>query len=418
VKLKIFWCKVNKYYTDKWMNSEYLRDKSWVFIATCVVTDKAKKKWLKFVKDEVKNLKKSEKVYLSWCWVLINWKIQTNFYELYPELKEYEKVIEILGEKPINESPHPNPLPKWEGTWKKINLPKNLFTKKFVLIQSWCDNYCTFCLTILKRWKHFFRKKEEILKDIIEFEKDWWKEIVLTWINLWAWGLKNTNDYKKSKFDELLKYILENSKISRIRISSLWPEFINDKCLVLFENKRINPHFHFSIQSWSTNILKKMNRNYNWDYVKNILIKTKNIQRNDNVSVSLWADIIVWFPWETVKDFEDTYNLVKDVEIQKVHAFTFSAHKIWETVPAWSFPNKIDEKTKKERLKKLNDLSEKIRENFISFQKWKIFEVLIESTKNWNFKGWTKNYIEANQENFEIISWNIKRKEVVIWRLR
>ena len=407
MKLKIFWCKVNKYYADKWMNSEYLTDKSWIFIATCVVTDNAKKKWIKFVKDEVKNLIKNEMVFISWCWVLKKWKIQNDFFDLYPDLKDFESKIEILGESPKEEILNNN-----------LNLPKNLFTKKFVLIQSWCDNYCTYCLTIIKRWKHFFRKKEEILNDIIEFEKKWWKEVVLTWINLWAWWLKNTNDYKKSRLNELLEYILKNSKIPRIRISSLGPEFVNNKCLEIFKNSRIYPHFHFSVQSWSTNILKKMNRNYDWDYVKNIIIKTKSIKRDDELSISIWVDVIVWFPWESKKDFEDTYNLVKDLEIQKVHTFPFSSHKIWERIPAWSFPNQIEEKIKKERLKKLNGLSEKIRDEFIFSQKWKIFEVLIESTKNWKFKGWTQNYIEANQDNFEIISWKIKRNEVVVWKLK
>jgi len=429
VKIKIFWCKVNKYYTDKWINSNYLKNKTWIFVATCVVTDKAKRKWVKFVKDETKKLKSSwEKIFISWCWAFKHWKVQNNFFNLYPELKEFENKIELLGEEPSNisnstlieekTSPQPSPLEERELKQNSPILTRgrtNLFTKKFILIQSWCDNFCSYCLTVIKRWKHFSRNKKDILKEILDFEKNWWKEIVLTWINLWAWWLENTNDFENSKLWELLEYLILNTKIKRIRISSLWPEFIDEKCLELFKNKRIYPHFHYSVQSWSTKVLKKMNRHYSWGYLKTLLLKTKNIKREDWINISIWADIIVWFPWETEIDFLDTYNLVKEVWIQKVHAFPFSAHKYWESVAAWFFPKQIEEKTKKERLEKLNKLSKKIRNDFILSQKWKTLEVLIESVKNWNWKWWTQNYIEANNNNFEIISWEIKRNEIVIW---
>jgi tRNA A37 methylthiotransferase MiaB len=67
LRYKIFGCKTNKYYTDEWLSSEYLQDKSGVFIASCVVTDKAKSKWLKYALRELQNLKGDDKVYLSGC---------------------------------------------------------------------------------------------------------------------------------------------------------------------------------------------------------------------------------------------------------------------------------------------------------------------------------------------------------------
>jgi len=410
VEIKVFWCKVNKYYTDKWINSEYLKNKKWYFIATCAVTDKAKLKWIKFVKDIAKELyweklNYEKKIYITWCSAIKDWNVQENFFEIYSELEEYKDIIEILKEDP-NEKEN-----------IKINIPKSLYTKKFILIQWWCDSFCSFCLTVIKRWRHFSRTKEEILEEILDFEKNWWKEIVLTWINLWAWWLKNTNEVWKSRLAEILQYILDNSNIKRIRISSLGPEFVDEKCLKFFKNTRIYPHFHYSVQSWSSKILKSMRRHYDWEYIKDILIKTKNLKRDDKVDISLWADIIVWFPWEDENDFIDTFNLVKEVWIQKVHAFPFSWHKIWETVPAWWYPNQIDDKVKKQRMQELTKLTDSIREEFIKSQAWKTLEVLIESVKNWNWKWWTQNYIEANNENFEIIEWDIKRNEVVIGKI-
>ena len=409
MKHKIFGCKVNKYYTDKWLSSSYLQDKKGIFVASCVVTDKAKRKWIKFVKDNAILLKTWEKVYVSWCWAFEKAKAHSKFFEVYPDLKEYEEYIEVLAEDP------PKALDDAKNKLKSIT--KNLYTKKFVVIQWWCDSFCTFCLTVKKRWSHFSRKKEDILKEINDFEKSGWKEVVLTGVNLCAWWQETTNDFEKPRFSELLRYILDNSKISRLRISSLGPEFIDDKTFEIFKETRIYPHFHFSIQSWSSRVLKSMARHYNADYMRKILEKLRNIKREDDVDISIWADIIVWFPGETQEDFLETYNLVKDFEITKLHAFPFSAHKLWEDVSAWYFDNQIDDKIKKQRLKKLIEMWDHIREDFIKSQKWKTLEVLVESVRDWVFKWWTQNYIETTNDNSKVISGDIKRNNIISWRL-
>lgn len=443
MQYKIFWCKVNKYYTDEWLNSQYLKNKEWIFVASCVVTDQAKRKWIKFVKDVAKeienkdlnfwinewnNLNKNDsKIFISWCWAFKRWEAQDDFFEIYPELENLKWKIEILWEKPeeLKKEIINSKEEKKATAYKKTDLNKKLknipqiYTKKFLLIQGWCDSFCTFCLTVKKRWWHYYRDKDDIVEEILEFEVGGGKEVVLTGINLSAWWLDDTNQIWKSRFAELIEYILENTTIPRIRISSMWPEFIDDKCLELFKNTRIYPHFHYSVQSWSTNILKSMHRHYDWKYMRELLEKTKNIQREDWIEVSIWADLIVWFPWETEDDFMETHNLVADWLITKIHAFPFSAHKLWESVPAWLFPNQIDDKTKKERMWKLEAIWDKTRDEFIERNIWKKFEVLIEVVKtdeqNWKtkWKGWTQNYIEADQNTFEIISGEIKRNEIV-----
>lgn len=433
MEYKIFWCKVNKYYTDKWLNSKKLEWKKGIFIASCVVTDNAKRKWIKFVKDTAKKLNEWELIYISWCWAFKEGKVQNDFFDLYHEISSLKNKIVLLDEDPdtekiVNTTKHLTWIltPSQEqgaSIKEKIKKIPQLYTKKFILIQWWCNSFCTYCLTVIKRGKHYSRKKEEILEEIIEFENNWWKEVVLTWINLSAWWLDSTNDVWKSRLAELLEYLLINSKIPRIRISSMWPEFIDDKVLKIFENTRIYPHFHYSIQSWSSDILKSMFRHYDWKYMSELLLKTRNIKRTDWVNISIWADIIVWFPWESEKDFNDSMDLIKKYKITKLHAFPFSAHKLWENVPAWNFPNQINDKIKKNRMWEIMNLSDEIRDNFIDENIWKNLEVLIEVVKindiTWRikWKWWTQNYIEADQSNFEIISWYIKRNEIVKWIL-
>lgn len=428
MQFKIFWCKVNKYYTDEWLKSEYLKDKNGIFVASCVVTDKAKRKWIKFVKDEVKKLEWDDKIFISWCWAFKKWEAQDDFFDIYPELKEFEWKIVILWEKPeelkleIDSKTKKEEKKKVDFSKLKNFTQKQIYTKKFLLIQWWCNSFCTFCLTVQKRWRHYYRDKDDIVSEITEFEFGWWKEVVLTWVNLSAWWLKDTNDVWQSRFAELLEYILEKTTIPRLRISSLWPEFIDDRCLEIFKNKRIYPHFHFSVQSGSSKVLKDMRRHYDWEYMRKLLEKTKNLEREDWVEVSIWADIIVGFPWETKDDFMNTYNLVKDWLITKVHAFPFSAHKFWESVPAWKFENQVSDLEKKDRMWDLEFIADSVRDDFIERNIWKKFEVLIEVVKeeNWKirWKGWTENYIEADDRTFEILEWEIKKNSIVKWILK
>lgn len=428
MQFKIFWCKVNKYYTDEWLKSEYLKDKNGIFVASCVVTDKAKRKWIKFVKDEVKKLEWDDKIFISWCWAFKKWEAQDDFFDIYPELKEFEWKIVILWEKPeelkleIDSKTKKEEKKKVDFSKLKNFTQKQIYTKKFLLIQWWCNSFCTFCLTVQKRWRHYYRDKDDIVSEITEFEFGWWKEVVLTWVNLSAWWLRDTNDVWQSRFAELLEYILEKTTIPRLRISSLWPEFIDDRCLEIFKNKRIYPHFHFSVQSGSSKVLKDMRRHYDWEYMRKLLEKTKNLEREDWVEVSIWADIIIGFPWETKDDFMDTYNLVKDWLITKVHAFPFSAHKFWESVPAWKFENQVSDLEKKDRMWDLEFIADSVRDDFIERNIWKKFEVLIEVVKeeNWKirWKGWTENYIEADDRTFEILEWEIKKNSIVKWILK
>lgn len=414
MKYKVFWCKVNKYYTDEWLNSKYLEDKSGIFIASCVVTDNAKKKWIKFVKQEIPQLQEKDKIYISWCGAFEEGQENKDFFKIYPDLEIFKEKIEVLGEKPKEEK-----KPKLDTSkFNSIKTKLNLTTKKFLLIQWGCDSFCTFCLTVIKRGRHFYRSAEDIVDEIIEFEMQGGKEVVLTGVNLWAWGQENTNQFIDSKLWDLLEYILEKTEIQRIRISSLGPEFVDEKVLKIFENKRIYPHFHYSIQSGSSPVLKAMRRHYDGEYMRDLLQKTLNVKREDGVKVSIWADLIVWFPGESEENFLDTLDLVKNYNITKVHAFPFSNHTLWEHVPASFFPHQIDEKIKKQRLDLLIATWEKVREDFITSQVGNTFEVLIENVKDGQFKWWTQNYIEATNDNFEIISGEIKKNEIITWKLK
>lgn len=399
---KVFWCKVNKYFLNQRLD---FFQKNWndlhnvLLIATCVVTDRAKNKWVKEAKIA---LSQWLKVMITWCWSLNNGNLisESDFYTLYPELKQYSNNITILWESPKKS--------EWNLRWDiQCNFKKAVYTKHFLVIQNGCDNHCSFCLTVAKRWSHLSRPLDEIIQEIQEFESQWWKEIVITWINLAARWCSNSTEYNETQFPQLLREILNQTKIPRIRISSIWPEYANDEFFDVACDDRILPHFHYSIQSFSDNVLKNMNRHYSADDLKSVLKKTRNLNRKNKDLISIWADIIVGFPWETESDFLETFNWIKEFWITKLHAFPFSDHTQRDSIPASKFQNQIPQTIKKEREIKLISQWDRIREQFIDQNKWTKHQVLLEEKKNWKWKWRTENYIQIKVE------WNYNRGDII-----
>lgn len=140
---KVFGCKVNKYYINKWLATvdHHFSEDNHLLVATCVVTDRAKQKRFKDIKLA---LESGQTVYLTGCGVLDRGKLITDdkFYGIYPELLPYKDQLILLPEAPEKQS---------DSVVPAITKVPPLTTKKFVLIQNGCDNYCTFCLTVLKR---------------------------------------------------------------------------------------------------------------------------------------------------------------------------------------------------------------------------------------------------------------------------
>ncbi|MCF7835216.1 MiaB/RimO family radical SAM methylthiotransferase [Candidatus Gracilibacteria bacterium] len=382
MQYKIFGCKVNKFYINKrlgYFSQNNLSDDKNYLIATCVVTDRAKNKRLK---DVQKNLQDGKKIYITGCGVFDKGKLidQDKFYSIYPELQKFQNQIFLIGEDPGK-------------NFKSDSNKTSLYTKKFILIQNGCDNFCTFCLTIMKRGKHRSRPLDEIIDEINEFSDSGGKEIVLTGINLAARGCDNTNKTNQSQFNYLLQEILNQTTIPRIRISSIGPEYLDDTFFHIIENPRIMPHFHISIQHFSDNILKSMNRNYDSKYLISVLQKFQSLKRE--VPVSVGADLIIGFPGETESDFQTMLDGISDYNITKVHAFPFSGHTKGESVPAGKYDNQIIHSIKLSRKKQLNLISDQVRNNFIEKNKGLRHSVLIEEKKDNKWQGRTENYIQV-----------------------
>lgn len=390
MEYKVYGCKVNKYYLNKWIHylqtTDAFPQEDLYLIATCVVTDRAKAKWIHEVLEQAKA---GKKVLIIGCGSIHQGKPMSDkiFYDYYPELKPYAERIALLQEDPLSS--------EGLGGFGIMSPEQLLWTKSFVIIQNGCDNHCSFCLTVSKRGRHRNRDLEEILSEIRQIQTNGGQEIVLTGINLAARGAQSSLHAEQSQLPKLLQAILRETAIPRIRISSLDPQYLTDEFFETVQDPRFLPHFHLSIQSFSDNILHRMNRGYSKQQLETVLQKFRSLQRPDLDYLSLGADLITGFPGETEEDFAEILQGVQDYQINKLHAFPFSDHHRGEKIPASKFPDQIDFAERKERNRRLIALGDEIKAKFIQKNNGRTASVLIESSQKGMARGWTDNYLQV-----------------------
>lgn len=253
-------------------------------------------------------------------------------------------------------------------------------TKAFVQIQQGCNNRCSYCIVPFTRGKNQSFSETSILNQCKNFIKKGYKEIILTGVDISAYGSETKN---QSLFN-IVKKILDNfPTLQRLRLSSLDPAKSYDQILGLMKlDSRLMPHFHLSIQAGDDKVLSDMRRRHN----RNDIITLCKKIRKANKNTAIGADIIVGFPDESEKEFNNTYNLIKKCKITHLHVFPYSVR---EGTKAASMKNQIPESIKKERSLKLRELGKKLKYKFIKKQKGKVQNILVEKDN----KGYTENYI-------------------------
>ncbi len=210
------------------------------------------------------------------------------------------------------------------------------------------------------------------------------KEVVLTGIHIASYG-KDFDD--NISLIDLLEEINKIDGIERIRLGSLEPKLITKDFLErLVKLEKICNHFHLSLQSGSTTVLKRMNRRYTAEE----FAEAVKLIREYFKDVILTADIIVGFPGETEEEFIETYNFLKEIKFYKIHVFKYSVR---EGTKAALFPNQVLPEIKEKRSKEIINLSNDIQQEYNRHYIGKTVKVLVEEMNDKSFMGHTKNYL-------------------------
>ncbi len=269
-------------------------------------------------------------------------------------------------------------------------VPVNLSlrrTRANVKIQEGCNQVCSYCIVPKVRGRERSIPADQIVSNIKRLQSVGYREVVLTGTQLGSYGFDITDG--PDKLYKLIEYILQNTSIERLRVSSIQPQEVNPDLLNLWQDPRLCPHMHIPLQSGSNRILKLMRRRYTrQDYLASICEVSAKFPE-----ISITTDIIVGFPGETESEYLDTIDIVNTVDFAKLHVFPFS---IRPGTTAAYMKDEIKHQLKSLRVKTLIKLGEQKSYRYKQRMLGSVRSVLWEEKKHGVWHGLTDNYIRVN----------------------
>lgn len=263
-----------------------------------------------------------------------------------------------------------------------LPFPLSSRTRLPVAIQNGCDNECTFCITRVARGRHRNVPAGTVVDQIREAEAAGIREVILTGINLAAWGADDSNCAEQARLHQLLERILAETSMPRIRLSSLGPQYLHDGFFELFSEPRLCAYLHLSLQSGSAGVLDRMVRGHGVAEVYRIADRARVVRPE----TALAADVIAGFPGESDAEHRETLALLETIAFAKLHVFPYSLR---EGTPAADLPGAVPEVVRRQRAADIRELGRAMRRAFVESQWNRTYDVLAESAGT----GLTGNYI-------------------------
>ena len=258
-------------------------------------------------------------------------------------------------------------------------------TRYFLKVQDGCDYFCTYCTIPYARG---FSRNPTIASLVAQAEEaaqEGGKEIVLTGVNIGDFG-KTTGE----RFIDLVQALDRVEGISRYRISSLEPDLLSDELIAFCAQSRaFMPHFHIPLQSGSDTVLKLMHRHYDAQLFADKIHRIKALMPDAFIGV----DVMVGCRGETPECFEETFEFLQGLDVTQLHVFPYSERP---GTSALKIPYVVSDQDKKQRSKRLLDLSDQKTEAFYRQHIGLEAEVLFEKApKGRAMHGFTRNYIRV-----------------------
>lgn len=336
--------------------SEFI-DKADIYIVnTCTVTNTASNKSLKMIRQAYR---KNSKALIIVVGCLS--QVESNMISNLPGVgivlgnKNKSKIVDYIKEYQNNKKQIIDIYDLNKVNFECMKLDNVNQTRAFVKIQDGCNNFCAYCIIPYTRGDVRSKSRQDVLEEINALVLSGHKEIVLTGIHTGHYG----SDLDNYDFADLLNEIIQINDLERLRISSIEITELDDKVLnIIKKSKIIVDHLHIPLQSGCDKTLKEMNRKYDIKYFKDKVSQIRKIRPN----ISLTTDVIVGFPNETEEDFKTTYNNIKEINFSKIHVFPYSVRK---GTKAELMSGQVDEVIKKERVKKLLELSKELEIDYM-----------------------------------------------------
>jgi tRNA-2-methylthio-N6-dimethylallyladenosine synthase len=357
--IKTFGCQMNEYDSNRifdtvkkigFQKTEIYEEANCYLLNTCHIRDKAKEK----VYHEIGRVKKIFRSKKKPIVIITGCVAQAENEEMLKREPYIDLIIGPQSYHKINEKikDHIKKNKKIELTefdpiskFKYLSKIKNETGKvsSFLTIQEGCDKFCHFCVVPYTRGPEYSRPFSQILDEAKYLIDHGTKEIILLGQNV------NAYNYENYRLSDLILEMEKLSKLERVRYTTSHPKDMTEDLLEVYKyTKKLMPLVHLPVQSGSNKILKLMNRKHTIDDYLKIFYKLKKI----NPKIEFSSDFIIGYPGEDLKDFVDTYNLIKRINFINSYSFIFSPRP--GTVAADL--KLVDKKISTERLEKVQNL--------------------------------------------------------------
>ena len=311
-----------------------------IIINTCAFIESAKTEAINTIFEVLDMKKKRQKVMVCGC---LSTRYVNEISELIPEvdrfvsIKEYPKLNEIINSMFKD---HPFTL----EVSSRNRLVTGMKESVYVKISEGCNNRCSYCAIPLIRGPFVSREMDEIIEEVKDLVASGAYEINLISQDTTNYGI---DLYKEYKIVSLLEKLVSIEGDFKIRLLYLYPNLVSDSLIdFIANNDKVYPYFDIPLQHSETKILKSMNRRGDKEFIVDLI---KRIRAKIPHAI-LRTTMIVGFAGETDEDFTNLVSFIKDVEFDRLGAFSYSAED--DTVGA-TLPDQIDEEIKESRLEAL-----------------------------------------------------------------
>lgn len=311
------------------------------------------------------------------------------------ELTKLEEVDLVIGNGDKNHLPdtigswlnsHRYP-PRGKSTVNTENAAPVFRTRSQVKIQEGCNRFCSFCIVPYVRGQERSVPPQQVLDEIRARVDQGYKEVTLTGTRIGAYGQDDSSS--DANLGELIRYILNETGIARLRLTSLQPQDLTPELIGLLREERLCRHVHLSLQSGCDSTLRRMRRGYSLtDYCRAVSLARKAIP-----GLAVTTDVIVGFPGETEEEFKESYHFCQRMDFARIHVFPYSPRP---GTTAAGMPNQVRETVKRERIGKMLKLAEESAHRFRMQSAGQTVMVLWErETEPGLWSGLSDNYIRV-----------------------
>jgi len=255
-------------------------------------------------------------------------------------------------------------------------------TRAFLKVEDGCDLNCSFCIIPKVRGRALSRPLESAVEEARRLVGSGYQEIVLTGVHLGSYGKDLA---KRSLLPDLVERLLGLGGLARVRLSSLEANELSEELIALMASEpRFCPHLHLPLQSGDDEILRAMRRRYNSAQFEAACGRVaKRV-----AEPGLTTDVIVGFPGETDRHFENTLDVCRRVGFSRIHIFPYSRRRGTDAARLPDLPHRV----KKERLRRLEALAAELTERYARKFLEREVEVLVEAQG----VGYTERYLKAH----------------------